>query len=73
MALPVSRVAREKARVAALARHHGRDSFAYRAAKVELSNAVRMAVVLDVAEAYSDEFLLVARQLLATEVGPGVS
>lgn len=73
MPVIIPSVGRAKARVAALARHHGRDSLAYLAAKVELDAALRMAIVLDVAEAYPDEFRHVARQLLAEEVAPDAS
>lgn len=66
-------IATQKSRLAAFARHHGRDSLAFRLAKGELDATMRMAVVLEVAEAAPDEFLLVARQLLAAEVGPDVS
>lgn len=64
----VSTVPRDKARLAAIVRHHGPDSLASQLARAQLDRAVRMAVVLDVAEAYPEEFRYVARQLLDGEV-----
>lgn len=69
MPIPAPTVSQHKARLAAVARHHGRDSLAFRLAKGQLDAALRMAIVLDVAEAAPDEFRFVARQLLADEEG----
>lgn len=66
---PTLTIATHKARLAAIARHHGRDSLPFQLAKGELDAAMRMAIVLDVAEAAPDEFRFVARQLLADEEG----
>lgn len=68
MPLPVSTVSRDKARLAALVRHHGPDALSSQLARAQLDRSVRMAVVLDVAEAYPEEFRYVARQLLDGEV-----
>lgn len=63
----VRTVARDKARLAAVTRHHGRESVAYQLARAQLDRSMRMSVILDVAEAYPEEFRYVARQLLAAE------
>lgn len=57
-------VGTSKARLAAIARHHGKDSIAYQLAKAELERAVRLKVVRDVAEAFPYEFRRVAQEIL---------
>jgi hypothetical protein len=61
-------VATHKARLAAIARHHGRESLAFQVAKAQLDNVLAMSLIRDVADAYPVEFRVVARQLLADEV-----
>lgn len=69
MPVPTSDVATHKARLAAIARHHGRESVAFQTAKTQLDNVLAMSLVLDIAEAYPEAFRYVARQLLATDEG----
>jgi hypothetical protein len=61
------KVASHKARLAAIARHHGRKSLAFQVAKAQLDNVLAMSLIRDVADAYPVEFRVVARKLLADE------